>query len=114
MFAVSLLSILCIAIFLTMLYRFMDREKLILDQCSRTTLAGDFINLNEGVVYYETSDPSQKPNVVLVHGFSTPSFIWNPTYTHLANSGHSVLRFDLYGRHRSLVGGLICLFTQTP
>ncbi len=98
MFAVSFFSILCVVIFLTMLYRFMDREGLILDQRSRSALVGDFINLNKGVVYYEKSDPSRKPNVVLVHGFSTPSFIWNSTYTHLADSGHSVLRFDLYGR----------------
>jgi pimeloyl-ACP methyl ester carboxylesterase len=36
--------------------------------------------------------------VVLVHGFSVPYFIWDPTFDALVASGHRVLRYDLYGR----------------
>lgn len=34
----------------------------------------------------------------MVHGFSVPNFIWDPTFTFLAGSGCRVLRYDLFGR----------------
>jgi pimeloyl-ACP methyl ester carboxylesterase len=36
--------------------------------------------------------------VVLVHGFSVPSYLWQPTFDFLVGRGYQVLRFDLYGR----------------
>jgi pimeloyl-ACP methyl ester carboxylesterase len=36
--------------------------------------------------------------VVLVHGFSVPYFIWDPTFDFLTTSGFYVLRYDLFGR----------------
>ncbi len=36
--------------------------------------------------------------VVLVHGFSVPMFIWEPTFQFLMEQGYRVLRFDLFGR----------------
>jgi pimeloyl-ACP methyl ester carboxylesterase len=35
---------------------------------------------------------------VLVHGFSVPYFIWDPTFEFLTESGFRVLRYDLFGR----------------
>ena len=35
---------------------------------------------------------------VLVHGFSVPSYIWEPTYDFLASKGRCVIMLDLYGR----------------
>ena len=46
----------------------------------------------------ETSDKGLKPPVVLVHGFSVPYFIWDPTFDFLTASGCRVLRYDLFGR----------------
>jgi len=37
-------------------------------------------------------------DVVLVHGFSVPYFIFDPTFAFLAQSGFRVLRYDLFGR----------------
>jgi pimeloyl-ACP methyl ester carboxylesterase len=36
--------------------------------------------------------------VVLVHGFSVPYYIWDPTFEALEEAGFRVLRFDLFGR----------------
>lgn len=35
---------------------------------------------------------------MLVHGFSVPQFIFEPTFTFLTEQGFRVLRYDLYGR----------------
>jgi len=42
--------------------------------------------------------PSNAQTVVLVHGFSVPYYIWDPTFKALVEAGFRVLRYDLYGR----------------
>jgi pimeloyl-ACP methyl ester carboxylesterase len=64
----------------------------------RAKLPGAFIQLPDGVVHYEFEGPDDAPVVVLVHGFSVPYFIWDPTFAFLTNAGYRVLRYDLYGR----------------
>ena len=41
---------------------------------------------------------SAKDVIILIHGFSVPSYIWNPTYQKLKNQGFRVIALDLYGR----------------
>jgi pimeloyl-ACP methyl ester carboxylesterase len=36
--------------------------------------------------------------IVLVHGFSIPSYLFDPTFEYLVTQGFQVLRFDLFGR----------------
>jgi pimeloyl-ACP methyl ester carboxylesterase len=57
--------------------------------------------LSEGRTYYELAGPEEGRPVVLVHGFSVPCFIWDPTFAALADAGFRVLRYDLYGRGHS-------------
>ena len=64
----------------------------------RAQLPGAFIQLPDGVTHYELGGPEGAPVVVLVHGFSVPYFIWDPTYEVLTAAGFRVLRYDLYGR----------------
>lgn len=64
----------------------------------RASLPGEFIQLSNGVVHYELGGPEDAPVVVLVHGFSVPYFIWDPTFEALKQAGFKVLRYDLYGR----------------
>ncbi|MCU0519306.1 MAG: alpha/beta fold hydrolase [Anaerolineae bacterium] len=64
----------------------------------RRTIAGAFVRLSEGVTHYEIAGPESGPPVVLIHGFSVPAFIWDPTFAALAEAGFSVLRYDLFGR----------------
>ena len=61
--------------------------------------AGQFIQLSQGWVHYKLEGKaSQKPLVVLVHGFSTPSFVWQGLVPSFLQGGYQVLRYDLYGR----------------
>ncbi|GAB4528010.1 MAG: alpha/beta fold hydrolase [Anaerolineales bacterium] len=59
---------------------------------------GDFVRLPQGVTHYQVAGPDDAPLVVLVHGFSVPYFIWDPTFEFLTQSGFRVLRYDLLGR----------------
>lgn len=69
-----------------------------LTEKTRANLPGSFIHLQDGVVHYELAGPDDAPVVVLVHGFSVPYFIWDPTFEALAAGGYRVLRYDLFGR----------------
>jgi pimeloyl-ACP methyl ester carboxylesterase len=63
------------------------------------TAAGHFVALNEGFTYYLEENPtSEIGTVVLVHGFSVPSYIWEMTFETLKNNGYHVVALDLYGR----------------
>jgi pimeloyl-ACP methyl ester carboxylesterase len=69
-----------------------------LDDSSRASAPGDFVYLNDGYTHYQIAGPLDGTPVVLVHGFSVPYFIWDPTFNFLIGQGFRVLRFDLYGR----------------
>ena len=58
-----------------------------------------FVSLSEGFTYYRvSSEESCVTADVLVHGFSVPSYIWDPTYDFLVSKGRCVVTLDLYGR----------------
>ena len=66
------------------------------------TSKGEYIELSKGFTYFEQANPnSQKGTVVLVHGFSVPSYIWAPTFASIKAKGYRVLMLDLYGRGNS-------------
>jgi pimeloyl-ACP methyl ester carboxylesterase len=73
-------------------------ETRILDDEARRNAPGDFIRLPDGMVHYELKGPPEGRLVVLVHGFSVPYYIWDPTFPALAAAGLRVLRYDLFGR----------------
>jgi pimeloyl-ACP methyl ester carboxylesterase len=56
------------------------------------------MTLVDGITHYELGGPEDGEPVVLVHGFSTPYFIFDTTFEFLVNSGFRVLRYDLFGR----------------
>ena len=70
----------------------------------RATADGSFIRLTDGVCHYQIHphplplSQTERGIVVLIHGFSVPYFIWDPTFEFLAQSGYRVLRYDLFGR----------------
>jgi pimeloyl-ACP methyl ester carboxylesterase len=93
-----------------------------LNELTRKEASGSFVQLSDGFTHYELSNPAPHPaspalapgasvgtplpvaegmgvrDVVLVHGFSVPYFIYDPTFAFLTQSGFRVLRYDLYGR----------------
>ncbi len=64
----------------------------------RQKIDGDFIALKNGYTHYELVGDKNAETVVLVHGFTMPYFIWEPTFRALASAGYRVLRYDLFGR----------------
>jgi pimeloyl-ACP methyl ester carboxylesterase len=64
----------------------------------RAASGGQYVTLSEGVTHYELAGATGETTVVLVHGFSVPSFIWDPTFDALKQAGFRVLRYDLFGR----------------
>jgi pimeloyl-ACP methyl ester carboxylesterase len=76
-------------------YRDETRE---LNELTRKEVSGSFIQLSDGFTHYELSNPDAKETVVLVHGFSVPYFIFDPTFAFLTQSGFRTLRYDLFGR----------------
>lgn len=65
---------------------------------ARNSAGGSFIQLPGGITHYETSGNESSDIVVLVHGFSVPYFIYDPTFEFLSRSGFRVVRYDLFGR----------------
>jgi pimeloyl-ACP methyl ester carboxylesterase len=73
-------------------------ETRILDDDARQAAPGSFIRLPDGMVHYELKGPPTGRLTVLVHGFSVPYYIWDPTFSALTAAGLRVLRYDLFGR----------------
>lgn len=69
-----------------------------LNEEARKTASGSFVPLTDGVTHYELSNPDSEQTVVLVHGFSVPYFIFDPTFDFLTQNGFRTLRYDLFGR----------------
>ena len=69
-----------------------------LNELTRKEASGSFVQLTSGVTHYELSNPEVNETVVLVHGFSVPYFIYDPTFAFLTQAGLRVLRYDLFGR----------------
>ncbi|HEX9385568.1 MAG TPA: alpha/beta hydrolase [Anaerolineales bacterium] len=69
-----------------------------LNDLTRREASGAFIQLSDGFTHYEMSNPEAENTVVLVHGFSVPYFIYDPTFEFLTQSGFRVVRYDLFGR----------------
>lgn len=72
----------------------------------RANADGSFIRLTDGICHYQLhppllnsgEGPGVRATIVLIHGFSVPNFIWDPTFDFLVRSGFRVLRYDLFGR----------------
>jgi pimeloyl-ACP methyl ester carboxylesterase len=69
-----------------------------LNDAVRRTVDGSFVQLSHGVTHYQLANPGHDQTVVLVHGFSVPYFIFDPTFDFLKEQGFCVLRYDLFGR----------------
>lgn len=76
-------------------YRDENKE---LNELTRKELGGSFLELRDGVTHYDLSNSDKEDTVILVHGFSVPYFIFDPTFAFLTQSGFRVVRYDLFGR----------------
>ena len=65
---------------------------------ARRSAPGAFADLSDGKLHYRLEGPEGAPLVVLVHGFSTPNFIYEQNVEALNAAGLRTLRFDHFGR----------------
>lgn len=69
-----------------------------LDDAARRAAPGKFVRLSDGMTHYQVDGPDTGRVVVLAHGFSVPSYIWDSTAADLSRAGYRVVRYDAYGR----------------
>ena len=97
-----LLSIIVISLALPYIFKIYSLKKI-----SEQDLpdSGSWIELSRGNIYFEWFLPKGneeiKGTIVLVHGFSTPSFVWRGLLDNFTNSGYKVLVYDHFGRGHS-------------
>ncbi len=64
----------------------------------RRDAPGEFMQLSNGVVHYQWHGPLDGSVLVMVHGLTTPSFVWRYQIPALTRAGYRVLTFDHFGR----------------
>ncbi|MEL6758670.1 MAG: alpha/beta hydrolase [Pseudomonadota bacterium] len=69
-----------------------------LDDEARAGAPGAFATLSDGQLHYVWDGPEDGPVILLVHGFSTPHFIYQQNVEALTAAGFRTLRFDHFGR----------------
>ncbi len=79
-------------------YLYRNPERAALDAEARREAPGRFVTLEAGVTHYLTAGPDTGRVAVLVHGFSVPSYIWEPTLAALGAAGYRVIAYDVFGR----------------
>jgi pimeloyl-ACP methyl ester carboxylesterase len=95
---ISLLALVFIGITLAIIYSISVAAKSQLDAIERGKIGGQYITIDDGVISYNVSGPGSGEPVVLVHGLSTPKFVWNATTAALSEAGYRVYSFDHLGR----------------
>jgi pimeloyl-ACP methyl ester carboxylesterase len=88
---------------LVMVFLLSDRPGLILDSKARAELqhdglAGSFIQLSDGMTHYRSVGSDDSPVILLIHGFSLSSLMYESYYKPLTAAGFRVIAIDLYGR----------------
>lgn len=63
---------------------------------NRAKYSGSYVKTSMGITHYELKGEGEP--VVLVHGYSTPYFIYDKLADGLVKLGYKVLRYDLFGR----------------
>ena len=69
-----------------------------LDANARSELGGLYLHTEQGVLSYTRDGSESAPVVILVHGFSTPKFVWEQITPVLLAANYQVITFDHLGR----------------
>lgn len=69
-----------------------------LDGIERARAPGQFAEVAGAKIHYRLTGPKGAPLIVMVHGFSTPGFIFDQNAEALRAAGFRVLQFDHLGR----------------
>lgn len=79
-------------------YWWAGKDEIPLTDTERTAAPGKFMELSDGKLHYLERGPENGPVILMVHGFSTPHFIFEQNASSLAANGFRVIQFDHFGR----------------
>lgn len=79
-------------------YLYINNQLKILDASAQSELGGLYLRTKEGVLSYTRDGSKSAPVVILVHGFSTPKFVWDQITPLLMAANYQVISFDHLGR----------------
>lgn len=79
-------------------YWWAGKDEIQLTEIERQKAPGQFMDLTDGKIHYVLRGPENGPVILMVHGFSTPSFIFEQNASSLAANGFRVIQFDHFGR----------------
>ena len=65
---------------------------------ARRHAPGQFAQLSAGKIHFQWHGPKSGNVIVLLHGLTTPSFVWRNLIPYLTEAGFRVLSFDHFGR----------------
>ena len=68
------------------------------DQNGRILEGGKSVKLSKGVTWYRMYGTATPNTMVLIHGLTTPSWVFSGLIDGLTRQGYQVLTYDLYGR----------------
>ena len=95
---VAIVAIALVAAGIGALYVLRNPETADMDAAARANAPGKFVTLGDGVTHYDVAGPDSGQRVILAHGFSVPSYIWDSTVSALTAAGFRVARYDYFGR----------------
>jgi len=61
-------------------------------------VGGKYIDVSNGRLFYRWHGPENGPVLLLVHGLTTPSFVWRDMLPALIAADYRILTFDHFGR----------------
>ena len=64
----------------------------------RRGVPGEMVALPRGQTHVVREGPEDGPVVVMIHGITTPHYVWAGVAPLLAQAGYRVIRYDLFGR----------------
>jgi len=90
--------LLAVLLVLALLPGYLEARRQPVDGTLRDQAPGRFVDLSRGRTHYQWSGPDRTHVIVLIHGLSTPSWVFTGIERGLVISGYRVLTYDLYGR----------------
>ena len=79
-------------------YWWAGKDEVPLTDTARAAAPGEFADLSDGKLHYVVRGPETGPVILMVHGFSTPHFVFEQNASSLAANGFRVIQFDHFGR----------------
>ncbi len=76
----------------------LERARTEMGSAARRKAPGGFAELPSGLTYYQWHGRGRGPVIVMIHGLTTPSWVFDALIPGLTRMGFRILTYDLYGR----------------